>query len=185
MLPIRAIIGLALFILANGPALATPVSKDAANNFYLACRSAPDPRMTPETQNAMCACNAAMLMEKMSVEEVDTMKEQSQAGRDMLNKMLLEVYAPCMNYPVQDLIEAECLRNENISKAGISMSKEHICSCTANKMAEWFAKDGLELMRTTIKQHPNITDPIGPVMESQAFKSQSYSTLTSCLTGRQ
>ena len=161
---------------------ATPVDKTMANNFFASCLNRQDPRMSPDTQEAMCACNAAMIMQNMTVEEVQTMKEQTQAGRDMLNKMLLEVYTPCINYPVHDLVEAECLRNENIDKAGIAMPKAEICGCTAKKMSEWFAKDGGALMRTILEKQPNIYDPIEPVMNSKAFKSQSYSIMIACMT---
>ncbi|MCB9991717.1 MAG: hypothetical protein H6867_10190 [Rhodospirillales bacterium] len=171
---------IALVVIIALPAQAqTPISKDEANNFYYACKSKQDPRMSPETQDAMCACNAAMMVEHMSVEDVMTMKEQSQAGRDMLNKMLLEVYTPCINYPVQDLVQAECMRNPNMARAGGSL--EQVCACAAEKTAQWFAKDGKTLMRQILERTPNILDPIEPIMESRDFKGASYSNMMACL----
>lgn len=163
------------------PSQATPVTSDMANAFYKSCLGKQDQRMSPDTQKSMCACNAAMIMKNMSVEEIQTMKENTQEGRNMLNKMLLDVYAPCMNYPVHDLVFGECLRNESLNKAGIALPRQQICGCMATKMSLWFTKEGGALMRKILEEQPNVYDPIGPIMDSQEFKSQSYSTMMSCL----
>lgn len=159
----------------------TPVSNEEAVNYYNSCKQKADPRMRPETHDAFCACTAEKIMQNMSVEEVRTMGEQSQAGRDMLNKMLVDVYAPCMNYPVTDLVEAKCLSNKNLDVTGVKTPKDTICFCTATKTAEWFVQEGRTLMKSVLMKNPNIMDPIEPVMESRAFKSQSYSNMISCL----
>jgi hypothetical protein len=160
---------------------ATPLSTEQANNFYAHCASNNDPRMSQSTQEAMCACNAVMMQRHMSVEDVQLMVSDTQESRLALNKMLLEVYAPCMNYPVNDLILGECLQNPQLDNA--TTSKDALCLCMAERTAAWFLDEGRNLMGRLIAENPNITDPISPVMESRPFKNAAMQSLTSCMGG--
>lgn len=172
-----------IFVFFTLPVYAqTPISNEEATNYYYDCKKRPDPRWRQETQDAFCACTAEKMMQTMSVEEVRIMGEQSQQGRDMLNKMLVDVYAPCMNFPVSDLVEKQCMANEKLDMAGITATKSDVCFCTAGATAEWFTKEGRTMMRTIVMKNPNVEDPIGPLMESRAFKMQSFNNMMNCLS---
>ncbi len=181
----RYFIALAILImvLPVSAAAQTAISEEMANAYYENCKNRPDPRMKPETQDALCACTSVMMMEHMSVEDVQTMKGNDQAGRNALNKMMLEVYAPCMNYPVQDLVGSQCMENPQIARTA-GVSKKALCECMAKKTATWFTDEGRALIARVIRENPNVYDPIGPVMESSTFKSKSYSHMMACMSGR-
>lgn len=160
----------------------TKITKEQANNYYFNCKSKPDPRMRPESQDAMCACTAAVLGESMTVEDIKIMSGDTLESRRALNKMLVEVYAPCMGFPVQDLVGMQCLDDPKIDKIGSNIPKEELCSCIAEKTASWFTLEGRALMRSVLLKTPNIVDPVGPIMETSTFKSQTYNSLIACLT---
>ncbi len=171
-----------LFLTLSGHAFAqTPVSKEQANNYYSTCKAKNDPRMTPKSQDAMCACTSFMMTEHMSVEDVQTMGGDTQEARDALNKMLINVYAPCMSYPIEDMINAECLNDNKMNKLGVNTPKAELCACMAKKTGDWFIEEGRSLMHDIVVKNPNIYDPIGPVMNSKIFKSQSYNNMIACL----
>ena len=166
------------------PALAqTAVTKEQANAYYVNCKSKPDPRMKPESQDAFCSCTAVTMMKTLSVEDVNAMAGNDQTARNALNTMLLDVYAPCMSYPVEDLVTAQCLNDPRISQIGSATPAQDICGCMAARTASWFVKDGRGLMAELLKQNPNITDPLTPVMESKPFQKQSYESMIACLNG--
>ena len=161
----------------------TPITDDMAKAYYANCAGKSDPHITPEGMKAMCSCTSDKMVQTMSVEDLKTLAQNDQAGRDMLNHMLLDVYAPCMNFPVQDMLEGQCLQDMKGKPlpAGADMGK--ICHCMATKTGSWFTTNGLDLMAQILKANPDITDPVGPVMEDASFKKASSDNLNSCLLG--
>ena len=173
-----------LFILLTSQAAMaqTPIPEEQANQFFSACSLTVDPRLTAKNQESMCACNAAYMLEHMSVEDVQTMAQNTPEGRLALNKMLIEVYAPCMNFAVHDLLLTQCLRDPKVKALGANMPVQDICRCTAETTSSWFAKEGREQMREVLKQNPNIYDPIEPVMSTPSFQKQAYENMVACIT---
>ncbi len=182
MKKISAAVLLIALLIASPAQAQTKLSKEQGNNYYYNCKSKPDPRMRPESQDAMCACTSVMMMEKMTVEEVQVMMGDTPQSRQALNKMLIEVYAPCMNYPVQDLVGMQCLEDKKIDALGSNVPKEELCGCVAETTAMWFVNEGRALLREVLVKNPNITDPVGPIMETAKFKKKSYDNLVACLT---
>src|SRR5690606_17950523 len=136
-----------LGILVSLPAYAqTAVSKEMANAYYNDCAAKADPRFSPDSLSAFCSCTSVQIMEKMSVEEVQTMGQNTQEGRNMLNKMLLDVYAPCMQYPVEDMVAGECLTDKKVETLGWQGDKRALCGCMAAKTGAWFSTAGRDLM---------------------------------------
>lgn len=172
-----------LALLSHPSQAQTPITKDAANAYYRNCKAQSDPRLRPETQEELCACTAVQMMEKMSVQEVQTMSHNDQSGRMALNKMLVEVYAPCINFPVQDMISEECMNDPKVDMAGLKMDKAVLCDCMGEKTGAWMASAGKALMGQILAGNPNITDPIGPVMENKAFRQQAYENMMACMSG--
>ena len=80
------------------PALAqTPITTEMSNAYYNSCMGARDQRMSNDAQDSLCTCTAMKMKEAMSVEDIRVMGQNDQDGRNMLNKMLLDVYVPCMS----------------------------------------------------------------------------------------
>lgn len=171
-----------LTILSTSAAFAqTPVSRDQAQNYYEKCRSKTDPRVHPETMDAFCSCTAKEMIKSMSVEDVEVMGSGVGQSRDKLNKMILEVYTPCMNYMVTEMVGAECMTNPDIDKFSGKINKPALCQCMGEETGLWFTQEGRALMRDVLAKTPNIDDPLGPVMETKAFKEQTYSSISTCL----
>lgn len=156
-----------------------------ANAYYENCTSKQDPRMSPQSQQAMCACTSVKMMENLSVQDIAVMGQNNQAGRNMLNKMMLDVYAPCMQYPVEDMISVSCLKDDKIDKMNLRMDKNKLCSCMAKRTGIWFQESGRDLMANLLAVNPNITDPISPVVDSAEFQKASYHSLTTCMKSRE
>lgn len=177
------IIFVTLLILPLSAHAQTPINKDMANAYYENCVAKQDPRMTPDSQQGMCACTSVKMMEALTAEDIAVMGQNDQTGRNMLNKMLLDVYAPCMQYPVEDMVTASCLNDDKIDMMGLKMDRNKLCGCMAEKTGAWFSDSGRELMAELIAADPNITDPISPVIDSRAFKEASYDSLVACMNG--
>ncbi len=161
----------------------TPIDSTTAKTYYANCMAKGDPRLTAESHEALCACTAAAMQKSMTVEDVQEMNASTPESRDKLNKMLTEVYAPCMSYPVQDLVTAQCQQDEKIKLMGLK-DMGGLCSCMGKRTGDWFSTAGRSLMAEVLKANPTITDPVGPVMESKAFQQQAYQNLMTCVQGK-
>lgn len=156
----------------------TPVNDEMAKAYYDSCMGKRDQRMSTEAQDSLCTCTSEKMKETMSVEDIRTMGRDDQAGRDMLNKMMLNVYAPCMHRPIAEMVRDQCMMEDRMQST--RMHKVDLCACIGDKMGVWFTTNGRDLMAEVLAQNPNISDPIGPVMASQPFMNTTMDTMMAC-----
>ncbi len=174
---------LALFMsVFLSPALAgTPLTPEQANNYYQSCNAQRDQRMSEATQDAFCACTSAEMMSRFSVEDIQLMNSGEDGARDVVNRMILDIYAPCMHYPVQDLTEIGCLQDSAIEKIDAAMPRDDLCRCMGETTGHWFSTEGRALMATILEQNPTIEDPMTPLMQSAEFRTRSHENMLACL----
>lgn len=169
------------FLLWPATAHATQVGNDQANNYYKSCLSQPmDARITEDSHKSLCACTSAQMVKNMSVEDVNAMRGNDQNARIALNKMLTDVYAPCMGDVVHDLMISECNKNPAISGANAST----ICECFAKLTGDWYSLSGRTIMAEELKKNPNLIDPTEAIQNSALFKTESMKNLQSCMRGQ-
>lgn len=171
---------LAIAILpAPARAQGTAVSKDMADKYYQNCLSQPNPILSDKTKDMLCTCTAARMMKQLTVEDMRTMTQNDQNGRLALNKMLIEVYTPCMEFPVRDLVYDNCIKNR--SQMSQVKNLEGLCGCMASSTAEFVAKEGPQTIQNALKSDPFISDPLGPLMSSPEFQKASQDFTMACL----
>jgi hypothetical protein len=154
------------------------ISNQEADTYYKNCLSQKmDPRVTADSQKSICACTSAQMVKNMTVEDVQTMRGNDQAARNAINKMLVDVYAPCMSDIVRDLLTTQCRSNPQISGANAGQ----ICDCFAKLTGDWYSLSGRTIMAEALKKNPNLTDPTAAIQESALFQSESMKNLQSCM----
>jgi hypothetical protein len=157
----------------------TPISKEMADAYYGNCKNQPSPNMTPETQDLMCACTAAKMTEGMNVEDMRAMAQNNQNGRDALNKMLINVYAPCIQYPAKEHYKNTCMSNPQ-TKA-LSKTPKKLCGCMAEKVSGYLATDGQKVFQDILRRNPTIADPMSALEQDAQFQQFARSQLLSCV----
>lgn len=157
----------------------TPVSKPMADKFYQNCMAQPNAILSDKTKDMLCTCTTARMMKQLTVEDMRTMTQNDQAGRLALNKMLIEVYTPCMEFPVRDLIYDNCMKSK--SQMGEVKNLEGLCGCMSSSTAEFVAKEGPQAIQNALKSDPFISDPLGPLMSSPEFQKASQEFTMACL----
>lgn len=167
-------ITIALTTSAASAVAGTPIGAETAQSYYQNCASQPEQNMSKETQDLFCKCTSFQMQKNMTIEDIQTMAQQSQAGRNALNRMILDVYAPCMEFPVRDLIFNNCRSNEFQVNAGI-------CACLSSKMAAFTAESAQAELKQILQTTPNITDPLGPIIESPKFKQMEKRLALECI----
>lgn len=177
-----AIILLVLLLPAAAQAQ-TPVSKDQANAYYANCvenAAKTEQRFSPQSQQEFCACTAARLTQYFYIEDMQIMTSQTHPNaRKALNKMIVNVYAPCMEGPTREYHYAQCI--ENPQTASISGNPDQLCACAADAIGQHLRTHGARLFQDILAKDPNIVDPMSALYGDKEFQSFAQQRLMSCL----
>jgi len=158
----------------------TPVSTEMANQYFANCKMNTDPRFSSETQEMFCACTAVKMTEAFSVEDMQTMGQQNQAGRDATNKLIINIYAPCIQYPARAYHYNTCVQNPQ-TKA-LTKNAEGLCQCAADNVAGYLQSNSQRMFQQILAQNPNVADPMQALYDDKGFQKLAKSKLMSCLT---
>ena len=180
MTAFRIIIVFLAMVLSPGLARAeSAITKGIANAYYKNCISRDDQRMSDSAQSALCSCSAAQMIEKMSIEEVFRMKKELGPGRIEYDKMLTEVYGPCMEVPVEETLYNECMNDSKVEQFYLR-DKNKLCRCTSQKSARYLADNGVNVMTYLLKDAPAMEDPMDYILNDGRFRQQAYNNLYVC-----
>lgn len=145
--------------------------------------SAKDQTMTEQTKQILCTCTASFMQQNLTMSDLKAMNvksttptaQESQLQRNALNKMMTKVYAPCMEFPVHDLIQKQCMTD---------VKNKTICNCVSKNMAAYTAQSAQTTLGDVLAKNPNTFDPMGAIIDSPAFQTQQKSITLQCITGK-
>lgn len=161
---------------ATAPATQTKMSNTKAGEFYKHClrRAESDQTMKPATKALFCQCNMLHMQQAMTMEDIAATTGNDQAARNAINKMLIETYAPCMEYPVRDMLAAQCAQD--------IPGKPKVCNCISDNMGSYMSKVAKPMFRDMLAQNPNMENPMNALLENPEFKKQQQNMAFSCIT---
>lgn len=164
---------------SNAPTTRTPLTQQQAQAYYQSCRNgaAAQGQLTPQTQDIFCQCTATYVQKNMSVEELSNAMADSPFGQEVRQKTTLAVYAPCMEFPVRDLIYSQCQANPQLAAAS------NVCACVSKNMAQYTAQSAQEKLGGLMKAGQDLSDPLNALMSTPEFTSQQQSIAMKCMTG--
>lgn len=174
-LAFSAIIACGLLCAGSGVTLAaTPIDQKTMTQYYKNClaRSATDKTMKDSTKTTYCQCTALYFQKNMTMEDVRASVGNDDAARLALNKIVTDVYGPCMEYPVRDLIAGQCAKDINNAK---------VCNCLSDNMGSYTAKMAQKKLKDILSKSPFITDPMGAILGSPEFVKTQEKIAFSCI----
>ncbi len=154
---------------------ATPITDDIAKNYFNNCVTGAikEGTMTADTRQRYCACTAMNMQSSMTQEDLSALSYKDEKARLVLNKILTDVNAPCMQYPVHDMIAKKCM---------VDLNNPPICGCLSRKMGQYTAQQAQKMMPQLLADNPDLFDPLTPIMESQEFEQTQKGIALSCAT---
>ncbi|MFA5592246.1 MAG: hypothetical protein WC989_02910 [Micavibrio sp.] len=158
----------------------TPVSKETANSYFDNCAAQPaGESLSADSQNMLCACTAARLTQFFTVEDMQAMADPNRPeARLAVNKMLVEIYAPCMEAPTRDFHYNACITNPDTARYG---DPQRICPCMADAVAGHMRNNGPAVFRDILTRNPTIVDPMAALVDDPGFKQFAQSKLLACV----
>ena len=100
-------------------------------------------------------------------------------ARQALNYMLVNVYAPCMEFPAKDHYFNTCYSDPKTKSLGKDTAK--ICSCMSEKVAAHLSQNGKELFKDILARNPNIVDPMSALESDPQFQNYVGKQALSCV----
>lgn len=171
-------LALILLITLSFQAHATPFSKDMANSYYQQCMKLESPLMSDKTQDLMCSCTAANMMRNITVEEAQLSATDSPEARIVVNKILIDVYAPCIAFPAKDYYHNTCLQSPET--ANISKNPERLCDCMSTEVSDFLSENSQGVFADILNRQPRILDPMAALAKDPEFKKFAQEKLLSC-----
>ncbi len=178
---IKALLTALFLIFISLPAFAqTPISKEAANNYFNQCVGGQSHgQLSPNAQNMLCACTAARMTQFLNVEDMQAMASQDTTiARPAFNKMMIDVYAPCMEMPTQEYHYNACISDPKTASYG---DPQKICECMSWEVANYMKSNGQQVFRDILARNHMVTDPMAALTEDPSFQQFAQSKLLSCL----
>ena len=167
-----------LAFIAQPVAAQTPVTDAQTQKFYETCSQNRDARMSVDTQNTFCKCSSIGYKNNITQEDLqDLAKGIGQDARNAMNKLVLELYAPCMEFPIRDMVFNKCTKDA--FQAG-----KQLCSCMATKMARYVSERGKGELATILNANPNVYDPLDAITSSAAYATQEKRIVLQCIQGK-
>lgn len=153
--------------------------QEYANRYYKNCLAQQNDVLKGENLELLCACTAAKFTENMTMEQINAIDSGSQEGIYQRNRILMFVYAPCIEYPTRALILDQCL---NDTKNQYTMKNQgKTCTCLADGVAGDLKEQAPEVIKNALALNPKDLDPLALLMNSSAFESRFRSHSLRCL----
>lgn len=153
--------------------------KDYTNQYYKNCLAQKHPILKDEHLKLMCACTASNIPDNMSVEQIKAMSTDTSEGLHQRNRMMLFVYAPCIEHPTRALVLDSCLGNENLTET--MKHEKKVCNCLADGMSEYMKVTAPKFIESAIKRNINDIDPLRVLMESKSYENKTEEIMHRCV----
>lgn len=150
-----------------------------ATRYYKNCVSKDDPILKAANLQLLCTCAAQKMMEVMTVDDIKTMATETQEGQFQRNRLLLQVYAPCMQYPARSLLYGNCVGTPEIQST--VPGYEIACACMADRMASYVAENATTVVAQNLQANPADSNPLQSLMNRADFKAKAQAELGECI----
>ncbi len=150
-----------------------------ATRYYKNCVSKDDPILKEANLQLLCTCAAQKMMEVMTVDDIKTMATETQEGQFQRNRLLLQVYAPCMQYPARSLLYGNCVGTPEIQST--VPGYEIACACMADRMASYVSENATTVVAQNLQANPADSNPLQSLMNRADFKARAQAELGECI----
>jgi hypothetical protein len=153
----------------------TPVSKERADEYLANCLKQPAvPGLSESGKQTVCACTAARLPVYFTVEDWNAMTgPDTNTARPAYNKMMTDVYAPCMEEPTREKYYALCAENPSVN--------QEVCKCTADSIAAYMKNNGGKVFGEILARNPMTMDPMAELENNTAFATYKEAAARNCI----
>lgn len=148
--------------------------KEFANIMYKSCVESEHPVLKKKELEMFCGCTASNMTKVFNTRQMKAMSEDTEEGQYQRNRMLLNVYAPCIEYPTRAMLLDNCLKQERLR------NPTKTCGCIADGMGEYMRENAPKAIEQAIKRDKTDIDPLRFMLNSPAYRQYERSLAMSC-----
>ncbi len=164
----------------------------------------PDKTRTYNAQQNMCACSADKIMTgNLTEQEMTLLATGEGKGRLGDEKIVVDIFAPCLASPIREIVYENCTNNRYWSKTVKSQQGlEGMCHCTANGMEKYAAAYGSDILALVYYKQAHkdrrtgasvsaftnmegddivIKDPLTTLIENLDYQKEFYTVRRNCM----
>lgn len=168
----------------------TPVPNELAKEYYNSCMAEGTAEyITQEHLEDMCACVSTQVQQTMTVEELEILHGPDPIASERIQKkIMITVYAPCMEFTMHDVVLNTCNESQMMIDAttgwgggGTDKTNKISCKCVAKKTTEYIAKNSQEIMIEELENDPFTLNPNSLILFSDKFRTQMQNATIECV----
>ncbi len=153
--------------------------KQFANAYYQNCKQQQHPVLKDDNLELLCACSSAKITQTMTLQNIRDMTADTALGLKQRNRLLTEVYVPCMEYPTKALLMSSCMKDPAVGKA--LKHPQKVCDCMSSSVSQYIVREAPNAAKKAIASNSETTDPLAALLNSQDYEQQSQAYLLGCL----
>lgn len=152
---------------------ATPINNAMADKYYLNCVAGgqQEGTMSQPDIERYCACTSNNMQRVVSVEELGNIGKDTSEGRAILNKVIVQVNAPCSEFPISAMLQKECLAKGN---------SQRVCGCLSVGIGKFLSQKSVTWLGEILAKNPNHLNPMAPIYENPEFIQAQQQVGMSC-----
>ena len=153
--------------------------QDYANDYYQNCLKQEHPVLKGEDLQLLCGCTSAKFAENMTLKQIQVMNTDTKEGLYQRNRMMMFVYAPCIEFPTHALLLHQCMNDTKVRYTMKHPAKT--CECLASGVAQDMKERAPDVIKNALALNPKDLDPLALLMNSNAFESRSRYHTQACI----
>lgn len=150
-----------------------------ANDYYKNCLAQKHPVLQGDDLKLLCGCTSAKFSENMTLEQVQAMQTDSKEGLYQRNRMMMFVYAPCIEFPTRALVMHQCINDTKVRYTMKNPSKT--CVCLADGVAKDMKERAPEVIKNALVLNPKDLDPLALLLNSSAYENRTIYHTKACI----
>lgn len=152
---------------------------DFSNEYYKGCVQQPHRILSGEKLELLCACMSAGINESLSLDEMRTLVAHTPEGQTQRQAMMTDIYVPCMETPVRDLLMQGCLADENVQSR--LTNRSDVCDCMAQSLSDHVQAIAPAYIENAMQDNPDLESPLAQIFSSPSYFETAQTTLVACI----
>lgn len=112
------------------------------------------------------------------MEDMQNTARQDSVGLAARNKMIINIYAPCIQYPAKEYHYQTCIKDPKTKMLG---NPQKVCACASNNVAQNLQQNSQSMFREILRTNPNIADPMQALYSDPKFQKSVQNGLMRCI----
>lgn len=156
--------------------------KEYLGEYFARCMGVPAPDQDYDSHGNMCMCQAAHMPSALTADEMQVMATGEGKTKIRRKKLFLDVYAPCMEFPVRSIALQNCYDDQTV-RAVVSTQNayEGACKCVASAMGKYARDYGRPQLAVMLINNDLLEDYVGAIMDSFDYKMELSDAQNKCL----